>query len=574
MKIENFWLMSILQPKTMIKSKLILISFMLLGAFNLTYSQVQVGLKYDINGIPFNGYFDPFTYSPDKKVTQIHYSDSYEKGAYYDSLGNKIEGLIKFEDRKIFFKNGKKESSDKIKPETVKSFVIGVDSFISITNFYFKDKLKTKPEFAQYITEFEGNTFVKHYHFSDGMAQKFGESPIIETFLVKSKDGQNWENFYDSKRFKDVALKYFSYIPYLKEKIESGKYDSKSMLSVIKMAEYYSNYQKSIPIYYDSYWQEVRDAHNSKYYAKITDKRDSIWTFDYYLDKIKLFTANYSSFYPNVKNGEFISYYPDGTKRQIIFYLNNKLKEVKLFDKLGVLYTHYKFIEKGKTEKDQEVVLKYEFVADSAGNNIIKSSNKIVHKVFDSFNNITYYNTYRDSLLINSYYLLDKDTVFLFTNSKLKYKVNSLQTRFTNYIATQNYDEALSQNAQGIVLVSLVIDKKGFIVKGKAINSIHPVIDNLVDNFIRFKLRSKDFPYKFKPYTIGKTKQFCELVLPIDFTIYRYYRQPINYYYFNNYFFDMQLQRNIQMQMQRNQQMMMNRMNNMRMSAPSFNGRF
>lgn len=553
-----------------ISNKAIITLLLFLGILNLTYSQIQVGLKYDVNGIPFNGYFDAFTYSPDKKIIQLHNSDSYEKGAYYDSLGHRIEGLIKFENRKIFFKKGKDESGDKIKPETVKSFVIGTDSFMAISNFYFRNKLKTKPEFVQYVTEFEGNTYVKHYHFSDGMAQKFGDPPIIETFLVKSKDGQNWDNFPDNKRFKEVALKYFSYIPYLKEKIETGKYDSESMLSVIKMAEYFSNYQESKPIFYDSYWQEVKDANKAKYYAKITDKRDSIWTFEYYMETVKLFTANYSSFYPNVKTGEFISYYPDGTGRQVIIYLNNKLREVKLYNKRGIMYTHYKFIEKGKTEKDKELVLKYEFVADSAGNNIISSNRKVVNRVSNSFDNIVYYNVFEDSTLTTSYYLSKRDTIFQYTNSKFGFKIKSLQTAFDNFMEDQHYDEALSQNAQGIILVSLVIDKKGYVVKSKILNNIHPEIDNLVDRFIELDIQSKELPIKLKPYTIGKTPQFCEFVLPIEFSTYRFYRPSVNYIYFNNYFFDMQRQRNIDMQMRINHQMMMNNMNNMRMPSSGF----
>jgi len=252
----------------------------------VVYSQIPVGLKFDLNGQPLNGYFDPLTYSPDKKLTAVHNSDSYEVGYYYDSLGNKIDGQIKFENDKIFFKKGDDDFRDKIKPDAIKHFIIGVDSFFVISNFYFKNRIKIKPEFVQYITGFNGYTFAKHYHFTSGMAQQYAmRSPIIETFLVKAKDSLIWENFPNNKRFKESALKYFGHIPYLKEKITLGDYDSEDMLSIIKMAEYYDKYQNSKLIYYDNYWQEINSIEKAKYTAQITDKNDSFWTFEYYTDR-------------------------------------------------------------------------------------------------------------------------------------------------------------------------------------------------------------------------------------------------------------------------------------------------
>ncbi|WP_018629854.1 hypothetical protein [Niabella aurantiaca] len=64
--------------------KKIAITLLLLGFLSATlYAQVPVGLKYDVNGIPLNGYFDPLIYNPEEKITGIYYSDAYEKGYYY-----------------------------------------------------------------------------------------------------------------------------------------------------------------------------------------------------------------------------------------------------------------------------------------------------------------------------------------------------------------------------------------------------------------------------------------------------------------------------------------------------------
>lgn len=533
--------------------KPIFISIMLLVTFYSTYSQIPVGLKYDCNGYAFNGYYDPLTYSPDKKISIVHNSDSYEVGYYYDTVGNKINGLIKFENEKIFFKKGNAEFRDKIKPEQIKNFVIGVDSFFVISNFYYKNRKMTDPEFVQYITAFNGLTFAKHYKFTSGVSQQITyQQPIIETLLVKAKDSTAWENFPDNSRFKESALKYFSHIPYLKEKINSGKYQSKDMLSIIKMAEYYDKYQNSNDIYYDKYWQEVIDIRNSKYSAKIIDLQDSIWTFAYYEGTVKLFIANYSSFYPNNKNGDFISYYPNGEIRQIITFENNQPKHVKTFDNSGSKKRQYEYV-KTKDSNSNEFILNsfYLAVIDSLGNNIIDSGVVKNFKITDIISQVSYFVSFNDSELISSYRINNEDTVFQITNPDNDFKIKSLQREFESFMYEKKYDNALSVNAQGSVLISFVIDKKGNVVNSTILNVIHPEIDTLISDFITSRfIPGALYPFKFKPYNLNKTKQCIEVVIPIEFSVNRFYREPVNYNQFNNMYW-------------MNQQQMMNKYMNL-----------
>jgi hypothetical protein len=508
------------------KARVIIISAILILLFNFCHSQIPVGLKYDVNGLPLNGYFDALTYAPERKLSRVHNSDSYEIGYYYDSLNNKINGLILFENDKIFFKKNGSASRDKIKPEEIKYFVIGVDSFFTISNFYFKNRLKTDPEFVQYITEFDGYIFAKHYHFTSGLGQQYAmRPPIIETFLVKSKDSLIWENFPDNKRFKESALKYFSHIPYLKNKITSGQYSSDNMLSIIKTAEYYNKYQQSKPVYYDKYWQEVKDVERARYYAKIVDKQDSIWTFEYYSDSIKLYSVKYSSFYPNTKNGEFISYYSHGMVRQTILYENNKPQEVKTY-KNGSLNNHYTITYKKTGTGEDDIDIRFSSVIDSVGNNIIQPGEQLSYNVYDDFDKVTYTHVLKNSKLITSYRLLDKDTVFQITDPNYDFKIKSLQKELDNFMYDKEYDDALSVNAQGTILISFVIDTKGYVVDSYILNKIHPGIDKLVNDFIKSL-----YGYKFKVYQVNKTKQFCEVVIPVEFSINRFYRTPATYYY-------------------------------------------
>ncbi len=505
--------------------------FILFIANNLMYSQVNVGLKYDLNGLPLNGYFDILTYSPKKKLSITHNSDSYEVGYYFDQSGKKVTGLIKFQDKKIWFKKEHIESSDKIKPEEIQHFVIGLDSFFTISKYYYKNLLKTKPVYVQYISDFDNKTFAKHYHFRK---TSMGQSSIIESFLVKTKSSDTWDNFPDNKKFKEKALKYFGQIPYLKKKISSGDYKSDDMLSIVKMAEYYIKYKNSKTIYFDKYWQETKV--NVKYSAKILNKQDSIWTFEYFNDGVKIYQANYSSFYPNMKNGDFISYYPNGKIRQIISYENNKPKEIKNYRKSGSLYINYKNIERtDENSSIQNTEKIYITVIDSLGNNILSSKNKSTLNMYDTFNNVNYTSVF-ESGKISSYYRLNgTDTVFQITNPGYDFKIKKLQKKFTSFMYEKKYEKALSINAQGIILVNVLIDKEGYVVQSSVLNGIHPEIDKLVENFIKSRLlKGAKRRYKFKPFKKENTNRYHEVVIPIEFSINKFYRQPANYNHYYN----------------------------------------
>lgn len=510
----------------------ILLTFLV--TINSVNAQIPIGVKYDINGIPLNGYFDPIIYSPDKKISKVHNSDSYEVGYYYDSLGNKIDGLIKFENDKIYFMKKEEDSRIKIKPNEIRHFVIGVDSFFVIDKFHFKNRIKEKPEFVQYITEFNDHTYAKHYHFTSEISQYYVmQPPIIETFMVKHNDSLIWDNFPDKNTFKERALKYFNHIPYLKDKIISGEYHSENMLSVIKMAEYFDKYNKSKAIFYDKYWQEVRGSDKATYTAIISDKVDSIWTFEYYKDNMKIYKGSYSSFYPNTKNGDFIAYYPNGQTRQIVSFSNNKPKEVKTFSDNGLLKTNYKIIENEYVfETDTDI--KYLTVNDSTGKNILKSNNSSVLQLYDDVSGFQYNSTFKLEELSSVQRILGNVNVFQITNPDYDFKIKSLQRKFNTFMSEKKYDNALSENAQGIILVYFLLDNKGKIMESNLLNKIHPEIDDLVQSFLKTNL-------KFRPYKINKEKKYCEVVIPFEFSVNRFYRAPVNYNHFHHMNFHNQM---------------------------------
>jgi hypothetical protein len=504
-------------------------------------SQTPVGQLFDINGEPFNGYFDPFTYHPDNKIKKVHNSDSYEIGHYYDRDGNKISGQIQFSPTSILFKNADTVSGEKLKSDEIECFVIGVDSFFVTSNFYFKNRLKTNPEFVQYIAEINGNIFAKYYYTS-GLRQRSKGPLFIETFLAKPQDSKTWDDFQKKHRFKENALKYFAHIPYLKKKITAGEYNSKDMMSLIRMAEYFEKYKHSELIYFDAYWQGVNNKKQSKFYAKISDKKDSIWTFDYFNDSIHLHTANYVSFYPNKKCGEFTAYYPSGTPRQITRYEDDKAKEVKTFDKSGRLKKHYQYIEKRIKGVDEAVDIEYITVNDSQGNILPQFPNTIDLVETDELTGVEYTSTFSEKELLSSYRIIDQDTVFRIVDPDYNFKLKPLQRAFDIVMGFEEYDEALSVNAQGTILISCVLNKKGRVVDYSILNGIHPQIDSIVEKVASRMLSPiHNFSFKLKPYKTGKTKQFCEVVIPFEFSTNRFYREPANYHNFDHMFMQMEM---------------------------------
>ncbi len=515
------------------------IQFPFLFAFllfvNYAYAQTPVGSHYDINGQAINGYFDPLSYAPEKRLIKIMFPNSYEHGCYYDSIGNKKEGLIQFENQKLYFKKENSSDSTIFTPYEVKSFVIGIDSFFVARHFYLNGLLYKKPEYVQYICDYEGNTYAKYYKFSISPFQQSGKSAIKEYYMVKEKGKMILDYFPNGKKFREKALKYFGHLPCIKSQIVARKYKGKDMLSIIKHANYNTKYEKSESIFFDAYWQEIRYEKNAKYHANITNRQDSIWTFDYYQDSVKLYTVNYSSFYPNIKNGEYKAYYRNGIVRHSIQYENNKAKLEKTYDKTGVLKTEYMHYKKRHPTGNRSVVKTfYSSVIDSLGNNIAKLANKQKIAVYDSHQKRTYTHVYRNRELIDSYRLRGKDTVYQITDPSYQFKINPIQKNLERYMLEKDYEKAISANAQGIILISILINKKGNIVNSRLLTRLHPQINRSVQNFFKSNFyMSVLSSASFKPYKRNKSKQFCEFVLPLDFSIVRFYRQPVKFNYMN-----------------------------------------
>jgi len=515
---------------TKIKNRLFL--FFLVMTSSWIIAQVPVGIKHDANGYPFDGYFDPLTYDPDEPLSKIDNVDYYEKGHYYDSSGNKKDGFVKITGNKIHYKD--KRSAQKrirLKLDVVQSIVIGIDSFFTVKNYLHKHLVQEKTVLVQHLTEYNGLQFAKNYNFTS--------NGTFETYFVRKLEGNElWVKFSKKKKFKEEALLYFSDVEEIKNKIGSKKQKEEDLFSIIKTTEYYHNYKNSEMIMYDQYWQEINDPANMQYHAKVINKVDSTWTLEYYKDSEKLYSAQYISFYPNKKNGDFIAYYPNGKKRKTILYADDKPLEVQTFYETGILKSHAKYIDiKNESTQKMNYTTYYRVFNDSLGKNLLNKNGIAIIKQHDPFTKNNYTSVFDKNELKSLYRIRDKDTIYQQVDRNNAFKISRIKTSFVRYTDLIKFKDAAQENAQGTILVSLLINDSGFVEEYTVLNKIHPQLDKLVDEFATSKLLAGATPrVKLKPYKKNREKKYLEVVIPIELGVNRFYRKPANYYFHDHFF--------------------------------------
>ncbi len=502
----------------------------LLLVISFSYAQIPIGLKYDVNSVPFNGYYDALTYNPEKSIANVYTVENFDNGYYFTKAKKKIEGLISYDSNKIWFKKNEGAESIKIKANEIAGFVIGLDSFYCVSKYKNGNVLKRSIKLVQQIATTDNFVFLKSYHKYQGVFKA--------DYSVKTKGTGEWEFFYNDYEFKNMALKYFKDIPYLEDKLKSKEYGFDDIMSLMKMTGYIESYNAKIPIYYDKYWQETKEKKRAVYFAKISAIKDSVWTLDYYKDKTKLYQGNYTSFYPNVKTGDFTAYYPDGSVRQITTYLDDKPKEVKSYRENGDLDKHYKYVER-HTIKGAYQAIEYVTVNDASGKNIIDEYDRTAIVIHDAIDSLDYTNEYENYRLVSSYRLKGKDTIYKIVDRTYDIKLGSLQRKFNSFMEGKDFNTALSENAQGIIFVNVVLSPKGTVIKAVILNKVQIEFDQITSYFVKTKLLAKGNHFKFIAYKKGKNKQYSEFVIPIAFSINRYYHpSSANLHYFNRFMLD------------------------------------
>ena len=513
--------------------------FLFLISVNNVFGQEEVGYFYDVSGTPIDGELNTFEYSPKEGLFINHQVKEFEKGVLYKTNGERLNGYIKLEKNIIRFKEDYDYPYSKnISMDGITSLKVGVDSFFVVPSFNIEKKLVTREMkrkgLFHFIAEVEGYVFALHYNFDLSSYVKH------KTYHVKEANGYKWSSFPQRKAdFKFMALKYFYDIPYLKDKIMSGEFNHKNLRTMIKMADYYARYKKNRAIYFDKYWQEIEEASDAVYHAKVVDKQDSIWTLNYYDASRKLYSIQYSSFYPNRKNGLYTSFYENGNKRKEIAYENDVEKEITTFYENGGEHIKYRIIEYENDYYKNEKWVDYEEIKDTNGKNLIPAKSVLEHALQNRNNEDSLVMGFENKKLKYAYRNSHSRKLYQIVDPNYKFKIKKIKSKwfdFKNKKSSKKFiQQAVKDNVLGTALILFRTTYKGEVLEYKVLNKLHPELDKMLSVFLAkhytFTDRRK---LKFKPLKMDGEKVPAEFVIPFTFSLDRYYRNPND---FNHSFF-------------------------------------
>lgn len=497
-------------------------------------AQIPVGYVFDINGMPIDGYLDPISYQPSNSVKVIYNSDSYEPGSYIDKDGTRHEGLIKFENTRIFFKQGEEVYRDKIKPDLVQSVKIGTDSFFVANNIYYKDHLRRGAEFLQFLTQVDDVVFAKHYVFKKYYPQ--GSSPLEIAYVARRVENNSWSSFKGSKeRVTEEYLKFFSHIPGLEKRISHGDYSEEDAMTLIKMAKYYDSYKKNKTIAFNQHWQELRNHENAAYTATVKNLQDSIWTIAYHNAQNELmFEANLSSFSPNRLEGNFTVYGAHNSVVRQALYHNGKIISALAIAESGDTLYSYSVKHLDSSSTGELTLVKFDNFTNSDNANLeiadITWHDAILEREYQTRLN-------SNNTIDQVWFQKNGKKIYLTADPNNPFKIKKLEKYAELYL---NYDEcrqAIEEGVQGTLLVSYVVDSKGYVSGFKLLNSLHPEIDDMVVKHIdNYFSPLAVIQARLKPFKIGKEKVSYEIVVPYEFAINYFYRESSVYFNHMNMF--------------------------------------
>lgn len=533
-----------------LKSTLLLI---FIFCFSEAFSQKSIGYYHDLDGLPVYDHLDPFEYTPKKALHITHHPQIYELGTVYYADGNIQEGSIRFENKKIWFKKEGEEKREKLKPEEVIGFTIGVDSFFVAKNFNVEQQLtstaRQSPQFMQYLTSFDGKVFAKHYNFSSGLAQAYAAaSPLIVTYQVKDAEENYWTSFpKKSASFQEIALKYFGHIDYLKRKIEDKSLKSDDTFTLIKSAEFYFKYQEGASIYFDQYWNETTEE-LSFYQAKIRSlKQDSIWTIDYEKEGKPIYRARFYSLFPFKREGEFEKIGPRGFPTEVSLYEKNSLKRKTINGSNGEVMSQFSVVH-DENDRNDPYEVTYEVIGNETTENLIKSG-KWTHKINTSQGAVI--QEHDNDRLLNAYRIIDGEKIHQALDPNYDYHLKKLQKSLNVHFYDMELPKAVEANAQGKYFLSIALSEKGRVVSYELHNSIHPEVDSAVKEWgKRSLLIGEENGLKLRKYKINNKPVAVEFLVPIQFNTKKMYRQSTQYYY--DWGLHNMMQQQIMMQQQMN----------------------
>lgn len=502
-----------------------------------SFAQTFVGNKLDVDGTPYNGYFDESFYNPMHKVEINSKSSIYHKGRCITKGGEILSGPIAFNYSNIvIIQEGEYVQYN---PEDLQSFVIQQDSFI-VADIRKEHKKRPKWAFVKYIMPTKNGDLVKHYHklvskesaikdmlFVDnnnGFGSKKDEYNETYTYYTKNNNESYWYKFTNDKDFKKNALKYLSTSDLIAYKIEKLHYNYGTLNALVDEMRYDNYYRNNSFLFFNAYWQEVKNKSEAVYYAQITKSDHKTYITSYFKDNKVLFRTDYDVLYPTNMNGSCYFYHENGKVRKHLLFIKGTARLVEHFNLEGELqqkFTYKKYLEIYKDNRSRMFYL-----------NVGSDSAKILPKVLDQEFHHTLTNaidkkhihqTYVNNRLERSCYFNGTDSIYQNTNIYYLFNTKKVKNAYQSFCRKANTlaypKDAKEQQVNGYVLVTLMINEKGYIQKAKRLNSLSPSIDSNIDEFLKSSLQGEKGELKFASFKWLKQKKNLEVVVPFHFNV-------------------------------------------------------
>lgn len=483
---------------------------------------------YDLSGENLSTYYSSL-YLPKKVISNSYkVGNNYTKGKYYDNDGNKIEGLLNYNQRNNNFKFKPEEDKNQhtfgktIKPTFCSKYTIGLDSFITITNFSIERGLGSFPtqklQFAQVLDETDSKCFLKHLHMN--------QNRVLATYII-NKPGESLKSIAKGglKLQKDL-LEHFGDISGIKTYLENNTILHDQIEELISI---YIEIHKSLKqeyIYYDINWNRIESSKNAKYYA-VADFNDfSNIKYDYYhIDHTLIYSGSYNFNLPLEKNGFFKWYFPNGKLwREEEYSKDEKVNDEKKYYENGQLHSVINSFGFNNLQLYKELYT-------NKGVSVLDSKNSGIEQYYDKTRNCIIYNEYKGGILISSYYL--KDDIKIYTKCS---KPAKLITHHTNYFQHhEDYPMNESDDFQNWnSLVKFIINPKGEFISYEIISMKNELFDSYTNSYIESMAKIR----LFKKAKHHKEKVFQEVVVPFVFNIqgYKRTRNSYNWYWMHNNF--------------------------------------
>jgi hypothetical protein len=487
-------------------------------------AQVAIGYLHDFSGVPIHGIAD-MNYEPFNSV-YFRLINDFQVGTIHLNDGKTLEGKIKYDEKFLDYSPIGYPFYERKKAQYIKSAMLGSDSCISFTNYEIAGKIKSKPRIGQFITQVNGTQFLLLRTFSEAAGVNMDEVYIFS----KSKANGNWEPFSIESRYIEQTKSHLANLPHLIRKIDGNKVGYDQMLPLIKEIEFENKRLTNSLIYFDNYWNQIHNPLKATYTARITNRVDSLWTIQYYSNDLLLYEVKYTSLYPYIRNGEYKCFYPDGKIRALYFYEKNRLKWGKHFSKKKLLDIHIVI--------QNDLSIKYEFVSDSLGKNLLSTSGTVSRIVYDEKRDVHIEQFFEEGRMVYARRKNKEGYIYQTTESVHKADIKSLQNKFEDFLnkPTIEFVQTDKNDVEGTYFLHLEIDNDGKITSYNILNNLHPELDTIFASFVDKKIYNKDNgQFKFHPYELNNKSQRAEFVVPFNFSIDRFTRKENNNHYDHHY---------------------------------------